>query len=179
MTNAFHFFFLINECIYCHVLFIWQDFERVLNPTNHLSWWPSGLTNRVRVDGERSLVRFQAETYIPIFKISLVFLFLIAWPSPCKWNQAWPFICSLCCFRPQLWLIIRGLCIYTLPQYFFNVIINIIKSAYQIKYTISLQYKKSISVRRIYLVLHNLKTIFCVDKQTHGSENIFNVRRML
>ena len=40
------------------------------------------------------------ETYIFIFNFFTCFLFLTAQYSPCKWNQAWPFTCRYCCFRP-------------------------------------------------------------------------------
>ena len=46
--------------------------------------------------------------YIFVFKFIACTPLLTARQSPCKWNQAWPFSCSACCFRPH----IQGLCIY-------------------------------------------------------------------
>ena len=46
------------------------------------------------------------------------FSFLKTQRSPCKWNQAYPFVCSYCGFRPQIRLIMQDLCIIW-PQYSF------------------------------------------------------------
>ena len=57
------------------------------------------------------------------FEFFASFPYLTARRSPCKWNQAWPLTCSVCCFRPQTRLIIRGLsCIWL--QYSFKSLIH-------------------------------------------------------
>ena len=45
------------------------------------------------------------------FEFFAPFSFLTNRRSPCKWNKAWPFTCSVCCFSPQIWLIIKGICV--------------------------------------------------------------------
>ena len=46
------------------------------------------------------------------FEFFTFFPFLKAQQSPYKWNQAGPFSCRICCFRPKIRLIIQGLPVY-------------------------------------------------------------------
>ena len=51
------------------------------------------------------LVQFSAEVYIYFnFGFSLVSRSITARRNPCKWNQTWPFTCSVCSFRSQILL---------------------------------------------------------------------------
>ena len=77
--------------------------ERVLNTVKRLSRCSSGLC--VPLESQWSLVRFPAETYFHFWLF--FFPFFTTRRSPCKWNQAWPFSFSHCCYRPQIRLIIQ------------------------------------------------------------------------
>ena len=102
----------IIKCKCIVICYSWQNSERVLNATNQLPRWPSGLG--VRLVSQGPLARFPAEKYIFILSFWLV---SVPYSSAdyCKWNQACQITCSYCCFRPQILLFIQGL-VYLLPQ---------------------------------------------------------------
>ena len=88
-------------------------FQYVVTVLKTCPLWPNVLS--VRLESQGSLVWFLGETYIFILNFPL-FSFPLARGSPCKWNQAWLFSSS-CCYRPQIRLILRGLCISITAEY--------------------------------------------------------------
>ena len=80
---------------------------------NHSNQWLKAILRQyIPVEACRAWVRILLETYIFILNFFDPFPFLTAHRSPSKWNQAWPFTCSYCCFKPEIRLIIQGIYVY-------------------------------------------------------------------
>ena len=100
VRQCLHFFLPINVAVIYNSL---QNFAV------NCQRWSNGLKTQLQL-GQRGVAGSSpgGDIYFH-FECLAFFLFLTAvwrW-SPCKWNQAGPFTCSVCCFRPKIRLFIQ------------------------------------------------------------------------